>query len=262
MSAALPGVGTIDTVVCDIDGVVVLGGAPIPGASEALHRCRDAGLRVLFVTNNSTKTPATVADRLKNKVGFETAVESIINSGAATARFIADKVECVYVLGTDGLRETLRGEGIEVTTDWRKADAVVAGLDFNVTYEALASASLAVQHGAVFYATNTDASYPTDEGQLPGAGALTAVVERASGCSPIVCGKPHPPMREMIAGFGGSPLIIGDRPDTDLALGKLEGWGTVLVLTGVTADPDLVPEEYRPDAVLKSIAELPGLLGL
>lgn len=262
MSGSLPGVGPVDTVVCDIDGVIVLGGAPIPGAAAALHRFRDAGLRVLFVTNNSTKEPGTIAENLTNLVGFETPVDSIVNSGIATARFIVDRVDRVYVLGTDGLRRTLRSVGIEVTTDWRQADTVVAGLDFNVTYEALTGASLAVQHGATFYATNTDATYPAAEGLYPGAGALSAVVERATGKAPIVCGKPHAPMRRMLEDFGGSPLIVGDRPDTDIALGKAEGWGTVLVLTGVTQDPSALPAADRPDAVVDSITDLPELLGL
>ncbi len=262
MKVSLPGVGPIDTVVFDIDGVILLGGEPVPGAGFALDRCRAAGLRVLFVTNNSTKTPATIAKRMTERVGFETTVDRVVNSGIATARFIAGKVECVYVVGTDGLRETLRSAGVVVTTDWREADAVVSGLDFNVTYGALAAASLAIQHGATFYATNTDASYPTSEGLYPGAGALSAVLERTTGQQPIVCGKPHTPIREMIAGFGGSPMIVGDRPDTDRALGKVEGWGTVLALTGVTSDPDAVPEQFRPDAVVASIADIPGLLGL
>lgn len=263
MTANLPGRGPIDTVICDIDGVVVIGKTPVPGAGDALRRMRDAGLLVLFVTNNSTKTPATIGDRLREIVGFDTPPETIVNSGAATAAFIADDVGKVYVLGTDGLRETLRSGGVAVTRDWREAAAVVAGLDFDVSYRAFTEAALAVQHGAVFFATNTDATYPTEEGEYPGAGALVAVIERAAGVDPVVCGKPHTPMRRMLEGLvGASPLVVGDRPETDLALGKAEGWATALVLTGVTSDADAAPEEYQPDVVVESIADLPGLLGI
>lgn len=263
MTAALAGYGPVDTVVCDIDGVVVLGKQAIPGAGKALELLRDAGLHVLFATNNSTKTPATVAERLREIVGFDPGADSVVTSGAATARFLIGKVEAVYVLGTDGLRETLRQAGVSMVTDWRAADAVVCGLDFDVSYQAMVDATLAVQHGATFYATNNDATYPAPEGQYPGAGALTAVIERATGLDPIVCGKPYEPMRTMLEDYGGDcPLIVGDRPETDIALGKVEGWATALVLTGVIADPGAVPERYKPDLVLESLAELPAALGL
>lgn len=255
--------GPIDTVICDIDGVVVLGNAPVAGAGPALQRMRSAGLRVLFATNNSTKTRETVAKKLADIVGYEPGIENVVTSGAAAARYLQDKVEAVYVLGTDGLRETLRAHGIEVVRDWHDADSVVAGLDFDVTYDVLVGATLAVQKGAAFYATNGDVTYPTSEGQYPGAGSLWAVVETATGISPEVCGKPFAPMSAMLAEHAGQyPLIVGDRPDTDLAIGKVEGWVTALVLTGVTSSADEVPAEYTPDLVLSSIAELPNRLGL
>ncbi len=263
MSGQLIGHGPVDTVVCDIDGVLVLGSEPIAGAGRTLSRLKDAGLALTFATNNSTKTPSLIRERLRTVIGFDPDPESIVNSGVATARFIADKVKLVYVLGSDGLRDTLRAGGIELTTDWEAADAIVTGLDFEVSYELLSRAGLAVQNGATFYATNADASYPRPDGLYPGAGALAAVIERTTGVSPIVCGKPHGPMRAMLGDLGGShPLVIGDRPDTDIALGKIEGWGTALVLTGVVRDPTSIPPELKPDIVLQSIADLPTALGL
>ncbi|MCP4965239.1 MAG: HAD-IIA family hydrolase, partial [bacterium] len=244
--------GPIDTVVCDIDGVVVLGKDPVPGAGEALVKIQQAGLNLLFATNNSTKTRAAIATKLFNIAGFEADLDTIVSSGAATAQLLAGKVEAVYVVGTQGLRETLGEGGVTVVEDWRAADAVVTGLDFNLSYDMLVGAALAVQHGATFYATNSDSTYPTSEGLYPGAGSIAAVVERATGIEPIVCGKPFAPMRATLQQFGGDhPLIVGDRPDTDLALGKVEGWATALVLTGVTADPAAVPEQYKPDIVLE-----------
>lgn len=253
----------VDTVVCDIDGVVLLGSHAIDGVGAALHSLRRAGLDVLFVTNNSTKTRATIAERISEVVGFEADAGSVINSGWATGCFIAGDVDSVYVLGTDGLRETLRDADVNVTTDWRAADAVVVGLDFDVTFGALRDAALAVQNGATFFATNSDPSYPTRDGLYPGAGALVAVVATTTGRSPIVCGKPHAPMQHLLEEIGGqSPLMVGDRPETDMALGKAMGWATALVLTGVTRRAADVPDSYRPDLVLDSLAELPGRLGI
>ncbi len=263
MTVELSGYGPIDTVICDIDGVVVLGNEAVPGAGAALEQLRSAGLRVLFATNNSTKTTAAVAHKLTDIVGYDPGVENVVTSGAATGRYLAGRVEAVYVLGADGLRDTLRAAGINVVKDWREADSVVAGLDFNVTYDALVGATLAVQKGAAFYATNGDVTYPTSEGQYPGAGSLWAVVETATGVSPEVCGKPFAPMSAMLSEYAGEhPLIVGDRPDTDLAIGKVEGWATALVLTGVTAAAQDVPDQYTPDLVLDSIVDLPIALGL
>lgn len=252
----------MDTVACDIDGVILLGKEPIPGAPAALETIRDAGIAVVFVTNNSTRTRADVAVNVERCTGFTTTPDSIITSGAATARFLVGKVGTVYVLGSDGLRATLRDVGIAVDADWRRADAVVAGLDFDLHYEALVGAILAVNHGADFYATNTDVTYPMPEGAYPGAGALVAAVTAATGVAPVVCGKPHAPMREMVRSIGDHPMVVGDRPETDIALGIAQGWPTALVLTGVFTAAEQVPEEYRPDVVLGSVAELPGMLGL
>ena len=117
--------------------------------------------------------------------------------------------------------------------------------------------------GAAFVATNTDATYPTQAGPVPGGGAVIAAIATATGVDPIICGKPHPPF---VAALGevvpGSAVMVGDRPETDVAVAKAAGWPSVLVLTGVTTDPSSVDERFRPDHVIPSIAELPQLLGL
>ncbi len=161
------------------------------------------------------------------------------------------------------LADLVRESGVNVVEDWHEADAVVTGLDFNLSYASLVGATLAVQHGATFYATNDDSTYPTAEGLYPGAGSISAVVERATGLTPIVCGKPYEPMRTLLEQYAGDhPLIVGDRADTDIALGKAEGWATALVMTGVTTDVGDIPHRYKPDIVLESLAELPAALGL
>jgi HAD superfamily hydrolase (TIGR01450 family) len=253
----------VDTVVFDIDGVVVVGKQAVPGAGAALHRLRQAGSKVIFITNNSTKTREAVADRIEDIVGYKTKPETIITSGWATGFYIRDRVSRAYVVGSDGLRSTLLETGVGLAPDWKQADAVVVGLDFEVTYRKLVEATLAVQNGARLYATNTDASYPSGEGLYPGAGALVSVVETATGVRAIACGKPNLPMRELLDDFVAGPaLMVGDRPETDIALGKAEGWATALVLTGVTTNAAEVPAEYAPDLVLESISDLPPHLGL
>ena len=255
--------GPIDTVICDIDGVLLLGLQPIAGAREALESMRAAGLRVVLATNNSTRPPSAVRRHVVDVVGFDAGKDRIINSGAATAQFLCGRVSKAYVLGSPGLRTALTDGGVAVTTDWTEADAVVTGMDFDVSYDAFAHAGLAIQNGAAFYATNVDVAYPREDGLYPGAGALTAVVEKTTGISPVVCGKPYPPMRSALEGLSGErPLVVGDRPDTDIAMGKAEGWPTVLTLTGVITDPNQVPAGLEADIVVPSLASLPEVLGI
>ncbi|MGA9598337.1 MAG: HAD-IIA family hydrolase [Acidimicrobiia bacterium] len=263
MTPRLDGYGPIDTVICDIDGVILLGREAVPDSADALSRLRAAGVQIILATNNSSRRPDVVRKLVSDVVGFDAGPDGVVTSGAATAELIAGVVTRVYVVGTDGLRDTLRERGVAVTLDWREADAVVAGLDPGVTYDDLAEAGLAIQNGAVFYATNSDASFPRPDGLYPGAGALVAALVTTTGCEPVVCGKPHPPMRQAISRRGGTHrLVVGDRPETDIALGKAEGWPTVLPLTGVISDPASIPADLEPDVVVGSIAELPDVLGI
>ncbi len=249
------------TIVSDLDGVVYLGSEGIPGSGEALGRLTDDGYRLLFVTNNSSRSRFEVAARIASITGFPAEPENVVGSGLATARFLVGRVRKVFVVGGDGLRETLEGEGIAVVKDADDAEAVVVGLDPEFTYRRLVEATRALRNGADFYATNTDASFPTPTGLQPGGGAIVAALAVASGREPVVCGKPHGPMRDLVRSMvDGNVLVVGDRPETDLAMGKAEGWATALVLTGVVADPAEVEPAYTPDLVVASLADLPDVL--
>jgi 4-nitrophenyl phosphatase len=264
MTVHLDGYGPVDTLVCDIDGVIVLGKQPIAGAGAALDRIRDAGLPIILATNNSTRKPEMVRSHVLDVSGFDPGPDAVVNSGEATAELLTGRYQHVFVVGTDGLRDTLRDGDVPVTDDWTEADAVVVGLDPGVTYDALTAAGLAIQNGADFYATNTDPSFPQPEGLFPGAGAIVAAVATTTHRQPIaICGKPHEPMRQALRSRAGKhPLIVGDGIETDIALGKAEGWATVLTLSGVIRDVSEIPAEMKPDVVVGTITELPELLGL
>ena len=164
-----------------------------------------------------------------------------------------------WLFGAAGARAPLEHAGVPVVSDWHEARAVVAGLDLSLTYESLTRAVMAVERGSRFVATNTDVTYPTPEGLWPGAGALVAAVEAATGVTAEVAGKPHLPMRslleERLAGRGVA--VIGDRAETDVALGVAEGGQTILVLTGVTTSP--AGADPKPDHVVASIVDIPEL---
>jgi 4-nitrophenyl phosphatase len=216
---------------------------------------------VLFATNNSTRTVDSVIENIAERTGFVPQPAAIITSGAAAAEVLARDEEVCLVFGSDGLAQTLADRGIALTEDHARATAVVVGLDRGLTYERLTSAVLAVRRGARFVATNDDATYPMPDGQYPGCGALVASVERATGSQPIVCGKPNEPMRRLVERRVEHDVwVVGDRPETDLAMAAAAGWGKILALTGVTRAEADVPIALRPDHVIDSIAGIRGLM--
>ena len=254
----------IATVVFDLDGVVYVDGAGIPGAGDTLRRLEDSGRRVLFATNNATKTRQSAADQIAAATAFVADPEQIVTSSWVTARTIAGKYHGAFVVGEPGLVETLQTEGVRTVERWEAADVVVVGLDRELTYSRLRDAALAVTvGGAAFVATNTDATYPTAEGPAPGGGAIVAALARATGVTPQDLGKPTAAYRALLSELSEDPVVmVGDRPETDLAMGKAEGWATVLVLSGVVTDPAHVDSRYTPDHVIPSIASLPDLIGV
>lgn len=246
-------------VVCDLDGVVYLGEQAVPGAGEALAALTDAGHRLLFCTNNSSRTRADTAAKIERLSGFPADPDSVLSSARAAGRLLAGSARSAFVVGGAGIHEALADEDIDVTGDWRRADTVVVGLDVDLDYDRLAGAARAVRAGARFVATNHDATYPTPDGLLPGAGSIVAAVEVAAEQEAEVAGKPHPPMRGLVRERCGSEEIwvIGDRVDTDLAMAFEEGWGSALVLTGVSGGAS---GGRTPDLVLESLAGLPEAL--
>jgi HAD superfamily hydrolase (TIGR01450 family) len=236
----------------DLDGVVWLTGDPLPGAPEAIARLRQAGERVTFFTNNSG--PA-MADHLGHlaAAGIETDRSEFLTSGQAAASMLP--VGCrAAVVGGPGIVEALSERGIVVVDARSRPDAVVVGRTTSFTYDSLSAASSAIAHGARFVATNTDATLPTAEGPVPGAGAIVAFLAAASGASPEIAGKPHQAAADLVAArLGRVDISVGDRPDTDGLFAKATKSRFVLVLSGVTKAADL-PVSPAPDVVADDLA--------
>jgi 4-nitrophenyl phosphatase len=245
--------------ICDLDGVVYRGSGSIPGAREALEQADRAQFNLLFCTNNSSRTRAQVADKIRSLVGYPADPGQIVGSAEAAALLLAETKPPTFVLGGEGLVEELGRYGVEVLPEG--GEAVVVGLDPSLTYDRLRIASELVAGGARFIASNNDPTYPTENGFWPGAGSILAAVEIASGRKAEVAGKPYQPMRDLLRRKlqPGPVWVVGDRPDTDLALAAAEPeWRSILVLTGVIADetqafpqPDVVAVDLRA-----AIAEL------
>jgi 4-nitrophenyl phosphatase len=238
--------------VLDLDGVIWLADQPIPGAAEAVARLRAAGERVLFVTNNSS-APVGDQEAKLARLGIPAAGD-VVTSAMAGARLVSPG-ERVLVCGGPGIVEAVAARGAEPVRDG-DADVVVVGFHRDFDYERLRVAATAVRRGARLVATNDDATYPTPEGPIPGGGAIVAAVAYASGVDPVVAGKPHEPMAELVRSLAGpSGTVVGDRPDTDGRFARTLGWRFALVLTGVTSAGDL-PVDPDPDVVAESLAAL------
>jgi 4-nitrophenyl phosphatase len=243
------------TWVVDLDGVVWLAGRPIPGVDEAVARLRGVGVRVLFATNNALPTRAELHRQLAH-CGITAADTDLLRSADVAAGMLAPGSTAV-VLGGDGVLEALATRGVTVVPE-DPADAVVVGLTRTFTYDLLATAVKAVRGGARLVGTNEDATYPTPDGLVPGAGAILAAVQTASGVTPEVAGKPHRPTADAIAARvvpGELRVMVGDRSSTDGALAAQLDIPFGLVLSGVTKKGE-VPADADPAAVAPDLLRL------
>ena len=254
-------------VCCDLDGVVWRGDEPIPGAGAAISVLRDAGFRVVFVSNNSSEPVAEVAGKLA-AAGVPPSSDDVVTSAVSAATLLASALDPgapVLACAGPGVVEALEAAGLRPVTR-EPAAAVVVGFHREFDYDELVRASAAVRNDARFVATNLDATYPVPGGMIPGSGAIAAAVATASGRAPEVAGKPERPMVDLIrARFGSSGLVVGDRPSTDGALADALGWPFALVLSGVTqrdAPPggESIPEPPPPFVAADLAALVPQLV--
>lgn len=252
-----------DAALFDLDGVVYLGPEPVPGAAESIAALRQSGVRVGFVTNNAARSPEKVAQHLA-ELGVPAEVEDVVTSAQAIARLMAEQLPAgapVLVVGTDALADEVAARGLTIVASAADSPAaVVQGYDPQMTIPRLEQACFAIQRGAAWYVSNTDATRPTDKGLVPGAGALMGVVATAVDVEPQIAGKPHAPlMEETVRRLGARrPLFVGDRLDTDILGAVGVGMDSLLVLTGAHGKRDLLeaPETSRPTHIGYDLASL------
>ena len=249
-----------DRLVLDLDGVVYVGEHAVPGAVPALRSAaRTVGLR--YVTNNASRTPADVAHHL-GSLGLPVGPDGVVTSSQAAARLVRERVgpgARVLAVGGPGVEHALLEAGLEPARSADDApDAVVQGYGADVGWRELTEVAFAVRAGAVWVATNTDATLPTARGPAPGNGALVAAVRTATRAEPLVAGKPEPALFAVAAEGARAPLAVGDRLDTDVAAAHRAGVPALLVLTGVTTWRQLLaaPEGQRPDFAARDLAGL------
>lgn len=254
---------SFDALMCDLDGVVYRGDRLIQGAPAAIRRLRERGVKIIFCTNNSRSTVDEYVAKLAG-FGIDALDDDVLTSGIVTSEVLAAQGypgKTAIVIGDRGVRDALTSIGVVLNDDPASiaADAVVVGWDVNFNYSTMRRVSSAVRNGAKLFATNRDSTFPAPEGLWPGAGAILASIEVASGQSAEIVGKPHPPMMEAVARrMSGADRIaaVGDRADSDLAGAVSMGWATILVLSGVTTRSEADDLQPAPDLVVDSLADL------
>lgn len=248
----------------DLDGTMYKGKDRIPAAPGFIQRLREAGKQVLFVTNNSTRTPETVAADLTNNHGITTQPAEVYTTALATADYLAqtvgDRPKTAYVIGEAGLKEAIRAKGFALVTD--HPSFVVVGLDTQVTYAKLETAVLQILAGATFIGTNADSNLPNERGLTPGAGSLIKLVEYATavgGVKPIMIGKPEVLMIELALQKLGltkdQAVMVGDNYNTDIRAGLNAGVDTLLVYTGVSTPAQVAQQQQQPTHTVRTLDE-------
>ncbi len=262
MTAVIDG---YDTALFDLDGVIYLGDAAIPGAASTIAALRERGVHVGFVTNNAARAPEVVANHLV-ELGIPAVPGDIVTSAQAVARLMADQLPdaaTVLVVGSPALEAEVRDVGlVPVTSHTDHPAAVVVGFWPAMTWAEINEACFAVQEGAVWYGCNPDLTRPTQEGEAIGLGTmLNAMRVTMPGKEPILAGKPcRPLLDETLRRLGASrPIFVGDRLDTDIEGAHVVGIDSMFVLSGSHTEADLLgaTPSLRPTYIA---ADISGLL--
>ncbi|MFF0813541.1 HAD-IIA family hydrolase [Rhodococcus sp. NPDC003318] len=250
-----------DVLLLDLDGTVYAGPHAIPGARDAL--VVEGGPRLFYVTNNASRSPAEVAAHL-NELGFPATESEVVTSSQSAARLVAERVPAgapVLVVGTEALADEVRVVGLRPVRSFDDAPvAVVQGHSPDTDWRILAEATLAIRAGAHWVASNVDTTLPTERGLCLGNGSMVAALRTATGREPDVAGKPARPLMDdaVRRSAARSPLVVGDRIDTDIAGANAAGLDSLLVLSGVTSPVDLLraPVAERPTYVSFTLSAL------
>ena len=249
-----------DCLLLDLDGTVFRGHEATPGAVETLAAVRS---RVLFVTNNASRGPAEVAQHLC-AMGFTAKPDDIVTSAQSAARLLQEQLQpgaAVLIVGTDSLAAEVRNVSLKPVRLWSDDPvAVVQGHSPQTGWADLAEAALAIRGGALWVAANVDKTLPSERGLLPGNGAMVAALRAATDSDPLVAGKPEPTLLTdaLARGKFRTPLVVGDRLDTDIAGANAAGLPSLHVLSGVSTAADTVRADVgqRPNYIAQDLRSL------
>lgn len=268
----------ISGIIIDMDGVLWHGNNPIDGLVDFFLTLRDLSLPFILATNNASLTQQQYVDKL-SKMGVSVHINEVLTSSMATASYLAKHQPAnkrrVFVIGEEGLKQPLTENGFVLTELYQVnqidkgiieegADIVVSGLDRQLSWDKLATATLNINAGAQFYATNSDVTLPTELGEVMGNGGTIAALEAATGVKAISIGKPEPILYqqalEMLGTTPQNTIALGDRLNTDILGAVNAGLRSILVLTGISSEEDIADVSYKPTWVMADIKAVSSVL--
>jgi 4-nitrophenyl phosphatase len=248
---------TIQALILDMDGVLWRGTEAIGNLQSIFSQINRIGWKVIFATNNATRTIQQYVDLLSS-FGVKAEPWQVINSASAVIYYLCNQYPNggpVYIIGEQGIIEACAEKGYYQSDSG--ALAVIAGMDRKLTYDKLKTATLLLRTGVQFIGTNPDLTFPTPDGLVPGSGSILAALTAASGVSPIIVGKPEPTMYlialERLKLSPNNALVVGDRPETDMACAQRIGCRTALVLSGVTNAEQASTWRPAPDIIANDL---------
>jgi 4-nitrophenyl phosphatase len=249
--------------VIDMDGVLWHGSQPLAGLHAFFRVLRQRHIRLVLATNNASRTPEQYVEKLAG-MGVAVARGEILTSALATAHYLRQQPANgarVYAIGGPGVQQALAEAGFSLCGLYEVgADFVVCGMDPDLSWDKLATATLNLRAGARFVGTNPDLSLPTERGLTHGNGAILAALQAATGVAPTIIGKPEPHLYQRALELLGSrpeeTVAIGDRIDTDILGSVRAGLPSVLVLSGVSRAEDLADYDCAPTWVRQDIREI------
>ncbi|MFP4201517.1 MAG: HAD-IIA family hydrolase [Candidatus Acetothermia bacterium] len=244
----------------DMDGVIVMSGRPIPGAVESVNRLKSYG-EVYVLSNNSTRTRERFAENLFD-LGVDLPPERVVNSAFVLAEYLLEKrgPSSVFTVGEEGLDQELEEVGHDVVVP-EESEVLAVGMDRELTYDELDRALTGLAKGATFFATNSDGTFPTPDGESPGAGACVGAIKGMGFEPKRIVGKPSRIAAEIALEAAGKPepgdcLVIGDRLETDIRLAERANMDSVLILSGVETTDSLRESELKPTYVFEELSDL------
>ena len=250
----------IQALILDMDGVLYRSNEAIGDLPAIFRRIDELGLKVMYATNNTFRTPAQYVGRLAS-FGVKSEEWQFITAPLATARALSQRWPDggpIHMMGEVGLRKVMEDKGFYHADE--DVLAVVSGLDKSFTYDMFVKAIRLIVKGAPFIGTNPDLTFPTPDGPAIGTGGQLAILEACSGVKPEIIGKPYPAMMEMaLERLGMQPeqaLVVGDRLNTDIAAGQAAGCKTALVLTGIATREEAEHWDPRPDIIAEDLAAI------
>ncbi|EMA39633.1 HAD-superfamily hydrolase [Halococcus morrhuae DSM 1307] len=252
--------------IVDLDGTVYRGDAPIPGARQGIQALRNAEYDLCFFSNNPTKSQVEFADRLA-EMDLTVSPAEIQSAGTVTADYLAAEHadDRLFLIGAPGLHAQLAHAGLTLTDDPETAEVLVASYARDFEYDDMTDGLHALGAGAAFVGTDPDVTIPTANGAVPGSGAIIRAIAGVAEREPdVIVGKPADhALTAALSTFDAAPencLVVGDRLDTDIAMGARGGLETMLVRTGTTDDDTLATSDVTPDHVLDSLGDIETVL--